>query len=162
MVPPIEPIHSPAAQLSFPSVVCQASSLPSGSSQARPPVPVPTSTTCPGLRHLSTSCLHLRNPVRFRLLHATSPMAQNVLSSLSLLQPTGPHAVCLMLSNVTEWQMQDRCPGWASPGGRAAWRLPAGGGQQGPVLGSTRRAGIRRGGHTASFSPVTCWRPPIS
>ena len=50
--------------------------------------------------------------MRFRLLHATSPMAQNVLSCLSLLQPTGPHAVCLMLSNVMESQMQDRCPGW--------------------------------------------------
>lgn len=71
---------------------------------ARPPVPVPTSTTYPGLHHLSTSCLHLRNPVRFYLLHVISPMAQNVLSCLSLLQLTGPHAVRLMLSNVTESQ----------------------------------------------------------
>ena len=105
LLPPTEPVHSPATQPSFPSVVCRASSLPSGSSQpGLPPVPVPTSTTHPGLRHLSTSCLHLRNPVRFHLLHMTSPMAQNVLSCLSLLQPTGPHAVRLMLSNVTESQ----------------------------------------------------------
>lgn len=131
-------------QLSFPSVVCRASSLPSGSSQARPPC------ACPHIHHLGPGLLPPAHILfAFEEPSEVPPPPRDLSNGLEIIPflPESPppdwefNAVCLMLSNVTEWQMQDRCPGWP-PQGQGCMALPAGGGQQGPVLGSTRRVGI--------------------
>lgn len=86
------------------------------------PQPVLSPLTCPGLHHLLTSCLRLRNPLKFRLLHTASPEGPEH-SYLPESPPSdwAPLRLCHTLSNVTEPGL---VPWEGLPGGRVQDTLP--------------------------------------